>query len=288
MRILVTGGCGFIGTNLVKRLLKEGHEVISLDNYSTGTKDNEQEGCEYINVDVSKLSHDNWGVDDLECVHRVYHLGALARIQPSLQNPTESIENNMMSTLNVLEFARLTKTPVVFAGSSSKHYGVWGSPYAWSKWGGEQLCELYNKVYDLPVVTCRFYNVYGSHQILESEYAAVIGIWLDQYQKNKPLTITGDGEQRRDFTHVDDIVDGLIRCGENIDKVSGEEFELGSGVNYSMNEITAMFDNYPTKYIPARKGEYDTTLCVDTRIKDILGWNPQDRIEKYIKEEIGV
>ena len=114
-----------------------------------------------------------------------------------------------------------------------------------------------------------------------------IGIWLDQYQKNKPLTIT-DGEQRRDFTHVDDIVDGLIRCGENIDKVSGEEFELGSGVNYSMNEITAMFDNYPTKYIPARKGEYDTTLCVDTRIKDILGWNPQDRIEKYIKEEIGV
>ena len=292
MKILVTGGVGFIGTNLVKRLLKKGCEVISLDNYSTGTKENEQEGCEYIDVDISDSSHKHgaWGqtVFQIKKVDVIYHLGALARIQPSLENPTESIKNNMMSTLNVLEFGRITKTPVVFAGSSSKHYGVWGSPYAWSKWGGEQLCELYNKVYDLPVVTCRFYNVYGPHQILGSDYAAVIGIWLDQYEKNKPLTITGDGEQRRDFTHVDDIVDGLIRCGENINKVSGEEFELGSGVNYSMNEITAMFGDYPTKYISARKGEYDTTLCIDTRITDILGWNPQDRIEKYIKEEIGV
>ncbi len=292
MKILVTGGVGFIGTNLVKRLLKDGHEVISLDNYSTGVKENEQEGCDYINVDISDASHKHgaWGqtVFQIEKVDVIYHLGALARIQPSLQNPTESIENNMMSTLNVLEFARLKKTPVVFAGSSSKHYGVWGSPYAWSKWGGEQLCELYNKVYNLPVVTCRFYNVYGPHQILGSEYAAVIGIWLNQFQNNKPLTITGDGEQRRDFTHVDDIVDGLIRCGENIDKVSGEDFELGSGVNYSMNEITAMFGDYPTTYIPPREGEYDTTLCIDTKIRDTLGWNPQDRIEKYIKEEIGV
>jgi UDP-glucose 4-epimerase len=292
LKILVTGGVGFIGTNLVKRLLKDGHEVISLDNYSTGVKENEQEGCDYINVDISDSSHKHgaWGqtVFQIKKPDVIYHLGALARIQPSLQNPTESIENNMMSTLNVLEFARLTKTPVVFAGSSSKHYGVWGSPYAWSKWGGEQLCELYNKVYNLPVVTCRFYNVYGPHQILGSEYAAVIGIWLDQFQNNKPLTITGDGEQRRDFTHVDDIVDGLIRCGENIDKVSGEDFELGSGVNYSMNEITAMFGDYPTTYIPPREGEYDTTLCIDTKIRDTLGWNPQDRIEKYIKEEIGV
>ncbi len=292
MKILVTGGVGFIGTNLVKRLLKDGHEVISLDNYSTGVKENEQEGCDYINVDISDSSHKHgaWGqtVFQIKKPDVIYHLGALARIQPSLQNPTESIKNNMMSTLNVLEFARLTKTPVVFAGSSSKHYGVWGSPYAWSKWGGEQLCELYNKVYNLPVVTCRFYNVYGPHQILGSEYAAVIGIWLNQFQNNKPLTITGDGEQRRDFTHVDDIVDGLIRCGENIDKVSGEDFELGSGVNYSMNEITAMFGDYPTTYIPPREGEYDTTLCIDTKIRDTLGWNPQDRIEKYIKEEIGV
>ena len=120
MKILVTGGVGFIWTNLVKRLQKKGCEVISLDNYSTGTKENEQEGCEYIDVDISDSSHKHgaWGqtVFQIDKVDVIYHLGALARIQPSLENPTESIENNMMSTLNILEFARVTKTPVVFDG----------------------------------------------------------------------------------------------------------------------------------------------------------------------------
>ena len=124
MRVLVTGGAGFVGTNLIKRLLKDGHEVASIDNYSTGYKENEQEGCEYLNVDISDESHKHgaWGQASfqIESVDMIYHVGALARIQPSLEQPTNSIRNNMMSTLNILDFARQTKTPVVYAGSSSR------------------------------------------------------------------------------------------------------------------------------------------------------------------------
>jgi UDP-glucose 4-epimerase len=161
---------------------------------------------------------------------------------------------------------------------------LWGSPYAWSKFAGEQLCELYNKVYNLPTAICRFYNVYGPHQIEGGDYAAVIGIFERQYKNNEPLTITGDGDQRRDFTHVDDIVDGLIRCGEKINKVSGEEFELGSGVNFSINEVANMFgDDYSKEYIPARDGEYEMTLCTDDKANKLLGWNPKNNINDYIK-----
>ena len=207
----------------------------------------------------------------------VYHLAALPRIQPSFVNPNKTFDSNVKGTQNIMEYARKLDIPVVYAGSSSSHGDKHANPYTFSKWQGELLCEMFYKVYNLPTVITRFYNVYGEYQILDGAYAAVIGIFEKQYRDGTPLTITGDGEQRRDFTHVDDIVDGLIRCGENIDKVSGEDFELGSGVNYSMNEITAMFGDYPTTYIPPREGEYDTTLCIDTKIRDTLGWNPQDQ-----------
>ena len=281
MRVLVTGGVGFVGTNLIKRLLKDGHEVVSIDNYSTGFKENEQEGCEYHNFNLQHIyDFDSY----MENPDVVFHLAALARIQLSIKNPTIAIQNNFDSTLNILEWARKDNIPVVFAGSSSFHHGLWGSPYAWSKFAGEQLCELYNKVYNLPTAICRFYNVYGPHQIEGGDYAAVIGIFERQYKNNEPLTITGDGEQRRDFTHVDDIVDGLIRCGEKINKVSGEEFELGSGVNFSINEVANMFgDDYSKEYIPARDGEYEMTLCTDDKANKLLGWNPKNNINDYIK-----
>tara|TARA_A100001015_G_scaffold316956_1_gene432582 strand:+ start:2762 stop:3634 length:873 start_codon:yes stop_codon:yes gene_type:complete len=287
MRILVTGGAGFVGTNLIKRLVSEGHEVLSIDNYCTGTEENHIDGCKYWDYDLSsnilpiEEMLATMRIEKLDCI---YHLAALARIQPSLLNPKQSIENNVVSTINILDYARVNDSVIVYAGSSSVHHGVFDSPYAWSKYCGEQLVELYNKVYELPAVICRFYNVYGPHQILGSDYAAVIGIWLDQYQKGEPLTITGTGEQRRDFTHVDDIVDGLIKCGENIDKVSGETFELGRGRNYSMNEIVDMFNGYPRKYIPPRKGEYEVTLCTDKKLTDMLGWKPNKNLPDYIKK----
>mgnify|MGYP005988273927 CR=1 FL=1 len=295
MKIIVMGGAGFVGTNLIKRLLKDGHEVLSVDNYSTGFKENHQNGCTYFDRDLSKS---NWALlwDECECevscdcqietVDLIFNVAALARIQPSLKNPTKAISNNFNSALNVLEWARNNDTPVVFSGSSTLHHGLWGSPYAWSKYAGEQLCELYNKVYDLPTAICRFYNVYGEHQLEDGAYATVIGIFEKQYRNGKPLTVTGDGEQRRDFTHIDDIVDGLVRCGLNLltdVKVSnGQAYELGRGLNFSINEIAKMFDDAEVEYISARKGEYPFTLADYTKAKEELGWKPSLDIKDYI------
>ena len=275
-KILVTGGVGFIGTNLIKRLLSEGHEVISVDNYSTGKKENEQEGCVYHDLDINDREL-NFNVDV------IFHIAALARIQPSLIRPQETIEANVNGTLNVLELARKNNTPVIFAGSSSFHHGLYGSSYAWSKHAGEQLCKLYSEVYGLNTSICRFYNVYGPHQLEDGEYSTVLGIFERQYRNDEPLTITGKGEQRRDFTHVDDIVDGLYRC---MDKdLKAEIFELGRGVNYSINEIVDMF-GAERKYIPARSGEYDVTLCTDTKAHEMLGLTPTRNLEDYIKSVI--
>ena len=164
MRTLVTGGAGFIGTNLVKRLLKDGHDVVSIDNYSTGKKENHQEGCSYWNFD---LSDSYCAVLERSEYDVIFHMAALARIQPSLKNPHKTIYNNFVSTLNVLESARKNNIRFVYAGSSSFHHGLYESPYAWSKHSGEQLCKLYSNVYDLSTVVCRFYNVYGQYQVEE-------------------------------------------------------------------------------------------------------------------------
>ena len=277
-KILVTGGVGFIGTNLIKRLLSEGYEVISIDNYSTGNNENEQEGCIYYDLDINHFdSEENLDVDI------IFHIAALARIQPSLIKPQETIEANVNGTLNILELARKNNIPVIFAGSSSFHHGLYGSSYAWSKHAGEQLCRLYSEVYGLNTSICRFYNVYGPHQLEDGEYSTVLGIFERQLRNKEPLTITGTGEQRRDFTHVDDIVDGLYRCmGKNF---KAEIFELGRGVNHSINEIVDMFKT-ERKYIPARNGEYDATLCTDTKAQEMLGWNPTRNLEDYIKKII--
>jgi len=292
MKILVTGGAGFIGTNLIKRLLKDGHKVVSVDNYSTGKKENHQEGCWYHDIDLS-IPHPLTSFSlsqSLIDTDVIYHIAALARIQPSLQKPLHHITNNFMSTLNILEFARKINIPVVYAGSSSKHHGLYGSPYAWSKFSGEELCKLYSSVYDVPTSICRFYNVYGIHQLEDGPYCTVVGIFQNQYKDGIPLTITGDGEQRRDFTHVDDIVDGLVRVnramhGEVDMRYAGEEFELGRGVNHSINEVASYFGkDYPKEYIPARKGEYDRTLCEDKKAQELLDWNPTINLDDYIRD----
>ena len=279
MRALVTGGVGFVGTNLIKRLLKDGHEVISFDNYSTGYKENEQDGCEYVNVDLANRKTLSWFLSMTDKIDVIFHMAALARIQPSLKNPAKCLENNFNGTLNILEYARNKNIEVIYAGSSSKHHGLYGSPYAWSKYGGEQLCKLYSEVYGLNTTICRFYNVYGPHHIKTGSYATVLGIFENQYINNKPLTITGDGEQRRDFTYVEDIVDGLVRCvGKDF---KGEEFEFGTGVNYSINEVASLFE-CDTTYIPERPGEYDVTLCDYAKAKKLLGYEPKDNLKKYV------
>ena len=295
MKVIVTGGVGFVGTNLIKKLLKDGNEVVSLDNYSTGKKENEQDGCKYIDVDISDSlrRHKAFGLEQykLKKPDLIFHLGALARIQPSLKKPASTITNNFMGTLNVLDYARENNIPVVYAGSSTFHHGLWGSPYAWSKHSGEQLCKLYSTIYDLPTAICRFYNVYGEHQLEDGAYATVVGIFEKQFREGRPLTITGNGEQRRDFTHIEDIVDALIRLGWTLEsnrssKVTGQTFELGRGKNFSINELADMFgENYPKQYIPARDGEYDYTLADSSKAKELLNWNPTLDIEDYLNDK---
>ena len=292
MKCLVTGGAGFVGTNLIKRLLKDGHEVVSVDNYTTGKKEYERPGCTYYDFDLSsehllglyvdQTTYPTWRDDDYDLI---FHLAARARIQPSLENPYRTFQSNVIGTENILEYARVKDIPVVYAGSSSVHGDVYANPYTFTKWQGDELCKLYTKVFGLSTVICRFYNVYGEYQLTDGDYCCVLGIFERQYKDGRPLTITGDGEQRRDFTYVGDIVDGLVRCGENINEICGEEFELGNGENYSINELAEAFGaNYPVTYIKERKGEIRNTLCQDENANELLGWNPRGNIVKFIKE----
>ena len=279
---LVTGGAGFVGTNLVKSLIKGDNDVVCFDNYSTGLKKNEQRGCRYFDIDLSKEK--DYGFLDSK-PDTIFHLAALARIEPSFKFPGKTFEDNVNSTLNILDYARKNDIKVVYAGSSSYHGGVYENPYTYTKWQGEELCIMFNKVYGLNTIICRFYNVYGPYQIIDGPYSAIVGIFQRQFLNNKALTITGDGEQRRDFTHVHDIVDGLIKAGES--SFDNNIFELGTGMNHSINEVAKMFgENYPLKYLPKREGEMQTTLCDISNAQKKIGYSPAINLEDYIKNWI--
>jgi len=282
MRALVTGGAGFVGTNLILRLLEDGHDVVSIDNYSTGFKKNEQEGCRYWDYDLSSEMNPVLEMNEYDVI---FHMAALARIQPSIKYPHKTILNNFVSSLNVLEAARKNNTQVIYAGSSTRHHGIFKSPYAWSKLSGEHLCELYSKVYDLNTSICRFYNVYGKYHIDSGDYATVLAIFERQWLNGESITVTNDGEQRRDFTHIDDIVEALVSIvGKDF---RAEDFELGRGVNFSINEIADCFGkDYPKEYLPERPGEYDMTLADSSKAKELLDWNPTKNVKEYIEEWI--
>ena len=280
MKILVTGGAGFIGSNLIKKLVSEGHRVVSLDNYSTGDKKNHIEGVKYINCDIEQIEYIKGKDIDL-----CFHLAAQSRVQPSFDDPTECLRVNVNGTEKVMEWADNWDIKVIYAGSSSKHHDPTDSPYAMYKYLGEEVCKLYKKTYDVNVEICRFYNVYGDGESLDLQNGNVIGIWRTLVSKDKKLTIVGDGEQRRDFIHVDDIVEGLYRIGL-VDNKHEDAWELGSGVNYSVNELFGFFkEKYPNVdaiYIPDQKGNYRETLNTNTDAKERLGWEPKDRLKDYI------
>ena len=276
MKCLVTGGAGFIGSNLIKRLL-EGYDnrVTSLDNYTTGNIENQHKGCKYIHGDIR--DYKALGTFDV-----IFHMAALPRIAPSFKNPREVFETNVQGTQNVLEYARVYNTPVIYAGSSSFHGGRYKNPYTFTKWQGEELCRMYNKIFGVKTTICRFYNVYGDYMINEGAYRTVLSIFKEQYEKGEPLTITGDGEQRRDFTHVDDIVDGLIKCYEHTSDIT-LTYEFGRGKNYSINEIVDMFGSERT-YIDAIPGEARTTLRENDNARNVLKWKPKNNIGDWINE----
>jgi len=278
MKILVTGGAGFIGSNLIIKLLKEGHDVDSLDDYSNGTIENEHQKCVYHIGDIGTIT-------ELGTYDKIYHLAALSRIQPSFNNPDETYRVNTLGTQKVLELARRTGAKVIYAGSSSKWHDPYQSPYAACKYMGEEVCKMYKKTYGMDVEIARFYNVYGPNEIIDGDWAAVIGIWRRQVAAHEPITIVGDGEQKRDFTHVDDIVDGLYKIGFKQDKHE-DAWELGTGVNYSINEVYNIFKNKYTditcKHLPNQNGNYRVTLQENKDAQNKLGWKPKDRLKEYI------
>lgn len=279
MRILVTGGAGFIGSNLIQALLISNYEVYSLDNYSTGYKSNEVEGCKYVNDDLLNIQKQFDISFDV-----IFHLAALARIQPSFLKPHDTFQSNVNGTESVLEYARKHGSKVIFAGSSSRWHDPHQSPYATSKYIGEELCKMYRRSFDLRVQITRFYNVYGPNEITTGDYKTIIGVWRDQMKNDKPLTIIGDGDQRRDFTYVGDIVDGLIRI-MNTDIYHEDAWELGTGLNYSINDIYKMFEEkyiVSSIHIPDQPGNYRITLREDDDTINQLDWMPSDKLKQYI------
>ncbi len=276
MKLLVTGGTGFVGYNLCKKLIGDGHEVISIDNYSTGKEVNEVDGVTYYHSDIA------YGINKtiLEGIEAVIHLAASARIQPSFCDPILYARNNVIGTFYVCELCKELEIPLVFAGTSSHHSGKYKNPYTFTKDLSEETIHLYQKIFNLKASIARFYNVYGPHQ-LEEDNATLIGIWDKAHREGNPFYIYGDGSKRRDFTHVEDIVDALILIIKK--QVWGEIFELGRGNNFSVKEIAEMYGYSNIIYKEDREGEAQDTLCDLSLAKDLLGWEPTKNIEDWIK-----
>jgi len=280
MKILVTGGNGFIGSNLIKKLLKEGHEVVSLDDLSTGLKEYEVEGCNYVYGDIENLLY--WKGESFDLC---YHLAALARIVPSFEDPMETFGVDTQGVIVVAEWARQNNVKVVYSGSSSKWCNPETSPYATCKKLGEDVLKMYRTAYGCDFEIARFYNVYGPNELVDGQWAAVIGIWRKQIEEGKPITIISDGEQRRDFTHVDDICDALYKIGTS-DKKHEDAWELGTGMNYSINEVFNFFQesfgDLEKVHLPDVPGNYRQTLRENDDTLERLEWAPKDSLRDYI------
>jgi|TARA_Y100000310_G_scaffold214702_1_gene215618 UDP-glucose 4-epimerase len=275
--ILVTGGAGFIGSHLIGALVKdENSRVISIDNYFTGLKENHIDGAEYIEgstEDIDKLVKEKPDI--------VYHLGEYARIDPSFDDAKIVWNFNIAGTFRVLEFCKKNNSKLVYAGSSTK-FGDGGlgrdqSPYAWTKAANTELIRNYGEWFGLSYAITYFYNVYGPRE-RSGTYGTVIEIFRELYLSGKPLSVVTPGTQRRNFTHVNDIVQGLLLIGE---KGDGDEFGLGSKKNYSILEIAQMF-NTEIDMLPERRGDR-MSAGIDTSKSEALGWKSMNGVEKYIK-----
>ena len=282
-RVLVTGGCGFIGHALTIELLKRGYEVDVVDNISIGSEGVIPEGCTFLRGDIRAMDI----IEDYPYQY-IFHLAAMSRIQPSFQKPSLTFSVNVDGTRQVIEYAERNKSKLIFASSSSIHNGGTTSPYTMSKLMGEQWCKLYAFNYGLNVHIARLYNVYGEGELVNSHMAAVIGLFRRAIQRGEPMLVHGDGRQRRDFTHIEDTVDGLIRIAE-YNKVNYEIWELGTGCHYSINDLYQMFSKKNSqlekRFVSDVSGNYRDSLCMDTKAINILGWKPKDRLIEYINKD---
>tara|TARA_R110000765_G_scaffold417729_1_gene520476 strand:- start:9 stop:869 length:861 start_codon:yes stop_codon:yes gene_type:complete len=282
MNILVTGGAGFVGTNLIKQLLKEGHKVISIDNYSTGKKENHIKGINYyLDENICNILEDPPRQLMGFKPDIVFHMAAIARIQPSFKKPEEYINTNFKGTYEVVKYCLKHNIPLIYAGSSSHHSGKLKNPYTFSKDMGEEIIQLYQKHFGLKSSIARFYNVYGPHQLTEGGYTTLIGNWINNINKDLPCEIYGDGSKRRDFTHINDIVDGLNRIMKQ--QAYGYIFELGREKNHSVLEVAEMFNIKPI-HKEDKPGEALETLSDSSLAKNILAWEPKINLNDYIKK----
>ena len=295
LNTVVTGGAGFIGSYLVEQLLRDGHRVTVLDNFSTGRPENLAHLSEYPDLRVHQAD-----IAEFESIRPlfegadwVFHLAALADIVPSIQRPLAYHKANVDGTVAVLEAARSAGVRRFVYTASSSCYGIPDEfptgetapirpmyPYALTKYLGEQYVLHWNRVYKFPCVSLRLFNVYGPRARTSGAYGAVFGVFLAQRLAGKPLTVVGDGTQTRDFTFVTDTVDALVRAAES--QAEGEIFNVGSGSTYSINCLVGLLGS-EVRYIPKRPGEPDCTFADITKISQVLGWQPKVSFEEGVR-----
>ncbi|MBS3090609.1 SDR family oxidoreductase [Candidatus Pacearchaeota archaeon] len=302
MKILVTGGAGFIGSQIVDALIEKRYEVVIVDNLSSGRKENLNKKAKFFQgdiVDFDAMKPLFTGVD------YVFHTAAQARMQPSIFDPRRTFQDNVIGTLNVLLASKDAKVRKVVYSASSSAYGAQKkmplqegmktgpkNPYALSKIIGEQICKLFSGLYGLKTISLRYFNVYGQRQPEEGIYATVIGIFLRQKYNREPLTIIGDGQQKRDFTYVSDIVKANLLAMES-PAGNGEIINIGTGKNDSINSIAEMVlktsikyacRNGLASYIPKRPGEVEETLADISRASKLLGWKPSISMKEGLQK----
>lgn len=291
MKYLVTGGAGFIGSHLVDRLLKEGHKVTVIDNFSTGSLENlsHQENNENLKVVEADISDFDKIAPYFKGIDRVFHMAALADIVPSIVRPLNYYKSNVTGTLNIAEACRLAGVKKLVYSASSSCYGIPGTfptletaniqpqyPYALTKYLGEEIIFHWQKIYKLPVVSLRLFNVYGSRSRTSGTYGAVFGVFLAQKLNRKPFTVVGNGKQTRDFIFVSDVVNAFVMAAES--ECQREIMNVGSGNTYSINYLVELLGG-EVVYIPKRPGEPDCTWADITKIKNILKWQPEVSFE---------
>lgn len=293
-KYIVTGGAGFIGSNLVDFLTEKGHEVIVIDNESADSNKEFYWNSRAINHVLDICDYES--IRPLfEGVDVVFHMAAEARIQPAISNPLLAVKTNTLGTATVLQCAREANVKRLVYSSTSSGYGRnlppnvetqnddCLNPYSVSKVSGEKLCKMYYELFGLETVILRYFNVYGNREPIKGKYAPVIGIFQRQKDSETPLTIVGDGEQRRDFTHVQDVVEANVLAAhkELPNDIMGTVFNIGSSKSYSINEVAKAY-NHPSVYIEARMGESRATLADNTKAQKYLGWQPKMSLLDYI------
>ena len=300
-KAIVTGGAGFIGSNLVDKLIEMDIQVSVIDDFSTGKMENINKKAHYWKQDLSKVDI-NELTQFMEGVDTVFHLAALARVQPSIEDPISFNEVNVNGTLNILLASHKAGVKRVVYSASSSAYGDATkfptpeehptnplSPYGLQKYIGEQYCKMFSEVYGLDTVSLRYFNVYGERMNLEGAYCLVLGIFAQQMLEGKPLTINNDGEQRRDFTYVGDVVNANILAATHKELLKGDVFNIGNGDNFSVNEIADMLGGekqYGNKVIEPFK-----TLADNSKALLMLNWDPKGDLPTWInnyKKELGI